>query len=154
MKQMQGDGFFEDLVSRPISTIGGVVLPALGGVAGGALGTALSFNPVGTVLAGAAGSTAGREINNYLKSLGLGKKKQHRMKGGEYTFGLSQVGMGTGHASYLGNNTPTKFQTALPGMVFGLNGIYYANPTSIKKQQGSGLGEYNTISNAFGRVEM
>lgn len=148
----KGDGFFEDLVKRPISTIGGVVLPALGGVAGGTLGTALSLNPIGTVLAGAAGSTVGREAANYLKSIGLGKKKR-RMRGGEYTFGLSQVGMGTGHASYLGNNTPTKFQTALPGQVFGLNGIYYPNPTLIK-QKGSGLGEYNTISNAYGRVQM
>lgn len=65
---MHGKGFITD--------VGKFVLPALGSAAGASLAGLATLNPIAGVAGGAFGSYAGEELNNYLKSIGLGNAKQ------------------------------------------------------------------------------
>lgn len=64
-KMIKGSGIVTD--------IGNFAFPALAGLAGGTLGSALG--PVGTVLGEAGGSALGMSLNEWLKSKGLGNSK-------------------------------------------------------------------------------
>ena len=73
MKRIKGRGFFDDVdkflkKSKIISNVGSVLLPVLGASGAGLL----TANPLGATVGAAAGSSA----NEYIKSLGYGKKMQ------------------------------------------------------------------------------
>jgi len=72
-----GEGFLENTNkflkdSKLISNVGSVVLP----LATGALGTAISVNPV----SGLVGAAAGKSVNEFIKSQGYGKGKKPGLK--------------------------------------------------------------------------
>lgn len=152
--KMKGGSLFDGFVqflkdSKILSTVGNVVLP----VAGAALATLVSANP----LVGAAAGAAGVSANQWLKSQGFGKKPM--MRGGDNRLVINPPGtrLGQKGTKIKGGCGCGKIRGG--AVTYGINGIYQQIPgtlpgTAIGIQKGSGGSQFNSISSEFGNIKV
>jgi hypothetical protein len=154
--KMRGSGLFDNFVqflkdSKILSTVGNVVLP----VAGTALGTLVSANP----LVGAAAGAAGVSANQWLKSQGFGKKPM--MRGGDNRLVINPPGtrLGQKGTKIKGGCGCGKMRGG--AVTYGINGVYQQIPGTlpgtaigIVKQKGTGGTAFNSISSEFGNIKV
>ena len=142
-KKMKGMGIFDGFVkflkdSKILSNVGGVLLPALGGLAAGLL----TVNPLGI----ASGAAAGSSANEFLKSKGFGHMKGHgkKMRGGlsgASTLSISPNGQRLGQRG--------------GAMTYSYNGTMQQVPNTQRgygHMRGCGGTEFGTVSSEFSKI--
>lgn len=136
--RMKGTGLFDSFISflrssKILSNVGGVLLPALGGLASGLL----TANPLGI----AAGAAAGSSANEFLKSKGFGKK----MRGGIVSGALAINPQG----QRLGQKGGA--------MTISYNGTMQQVPNTQRgygRMMGCGGTEFGSVYSEFGKIRV